>query len=220
MAAENLDRDGQVTFYIADSDGLHKLDHSGKQIWGKKDKIGERDIQIYKPGRNKASVIITRDIHGNIKYWGETGKLLKEVIPEIESHDLEIVYWPDDYHILAIGDYKIIIMNLDGKIAFQYKLKEDICQSFIHLLEIMDIRGVSVKLDPNKRPYLAVITKHRAALKKATLSIFSPAGQPVYWEMLNSSTGINTLKNPDGSESLLVGDGAKKVWIYNLKKSS
>ena len=106
--------------------------HSGKQIWKTRDNIDE--IQIYMPGRHKASVIITRDIHGNIKYWGETGKLLKEVIPEIESYDLEIVYWPDNYHILAIGDYKIIIMNLDGKIAFQYKLKEDICQSFIHYI--------------------------------------------------------------------------------------
>ena len=83
----------------------------------------------------------------------------------------------------------------------------------------MDIRGVPVELDPKKRPYLAVITKHRAALKKATLSIFSPEGQLVYQEMLNSSTGINTLENPDGSESLLVGDGAKKVWIYDEKKA-
>ncbi|MBM4147382.1 MAG: hypothetical protein FJ240_14105 [Nitrospira sp.] len=218
MSAGKFDRDGQVEFYIADSDGLHKLDHSGKQIWKTKDNVGERDIQIYKPGRNKPSVIITRDSHGNIRYWDATGKLLKEVIPEIESYGLEIIYWPDDYHILAIGDYKIIIMNLDGKIVFQYKLKEDICQSFVHLLEIMDIRGVPVRLEPKKRPYLAVITEHRAALKKTTLSIFSPEGQPIYREMLNSSTGINTLENPDGSESLLVGDGANNIWIYALNK--
>ena len=147
----------------------------------------------------------------------KAGKLLKEVIPEIESYGLEIIYWPDDYHILAIGDYKIIIMNLDGKIVSQYKLRGDIFQAFVHLLEIMDIRGVPVKLDPKKRPYLAVITEHRAALKKATLSIFSPDGQLVYREMLNSSTGINILENRDGSESLLVGDGAKKVWIYSMK---
>lgn len=208
--------DDKAEFYIADFDGLHKLDDSGKQIWKVNDKVGERDIQIYEP-KSMLPVTVTRSNNGNIRYWNESGQLTWEVIPEIESYGLEIIYWPDDYHILASGDYEIIIMDLNGKVSLQYKLKKDILPFFVHLLEIMDIRGVPVKLDLNRQPYLAVIAKHRAALKKSTLSIFTPEGQLIYQEMLNSTTGINTLINPDGSESLLVGDG-NKVWIYTMRK--
>ncbi len=218
MIAGKFDRDGQVAFYVTNSDGLHKLDYSGKQIWKTKDNTWEWNIQIYAQGWNKPPLIVTRDSSEKIRYWDRTGKLVTEVSPEVDSYGLEIIHWLNDYQILAIGDYKIIIMDLNGKVAFQYKLREDICQFFVHLLEIMDIRGVPVKLNPEKPPYLAVITKHRAALKKATLSVFSPEGQLVYQEMLNSSTGINTLENPDGSESLLVGDGSENIWLYSLNK--
>jgi hypothetical protein len=112
-----------------------------------------------------------------------------------------------------------MVLDLDGKVILRHRLQEDILQSFVHLLEIMDIRGTAVRFRSNEKPYLAVIAKHRAALKKSTLSIFSSEGKIIYQEMLRSSTGISALPNPDGSESLLVGDGAETVWIYDMRES-
>jgi hypothetical protein len=210
---------GETEFYIAYSDGVHKLDYSGREIWRTEDSIGEVNIQIYKTSADRPPIIVTRDSRERIKYWNTDGKLLREVIPKVESYGLEIIHWPDDYHILAIGEYEIIAMDLDGRVVFRHKLVGDLFPFFVHLLEVMDIRGVPIKLDAHKHPYLAIIAKHRAALKKSTLSIFSPEGNLIYQEMLNSSTGIATLDNPDGSQSLLVGDGATNVWIYNLKNN-
>jgi hypothetical protein len=139
-------------------------------------------------------------------------------VPESVIYGLEIVKWPEDYHILARTDYDIVVLDFNGKVILRHRLQEDIWQSLVHLLEIMDIRGTAVKFRSDEKPYLAVLAKHRAALKKATLSVFSPAGKLIYQEMLRSSTGISAFPNPDGSESLLVGDGAKNVWLYTLNK--
>ena len=106
-------------------------------------------------------------------------------------------------------------MDFNGKIVFQYKLEE---KDLLGYFRIIDIRGVPVKLYPGKKPYLAVITKFRASSGRAMLSVFSAEGKLVYQELIKSTRGINVINNPDGSESLLIGDGNKYVWLYSLKK--
>ena len=58
----------------------------------------------------------------------------------------------------------------------------------------------------------------KSATGKAMLSVFTPDKNLLYQEIINSSRGIATLTRPDGSESLLLGDGGRKVWNYEMAK--
>jgi hypothetical protein len=217
LVSGDLDRDGKLEFYIADYDGVHRLDESGREIW-KKGERWEEEIGTCMFIDEKRPSVVTKGSDGNIRFRDSAGDSIKEVAPESVIYGLEIIKWPEDYRILARTDYDIIVLNFDGKVLLRHKLQEDIWQSFVHLIEIMDIRGTAVRFRLNERPYLAVVAKHRAAIKRSTLSIFSPEGELIYKEMLHSSTGISALPTSDGSESLLIGDGEETVWIYNMRE--
>lgn len=218
MDAGDLDHDSKLEFYISDDDGIHKLNASGIEIW-KKAGIEGYDIQIFDKGGNIKPCIIIRGYDGNINYLDNTGHVLNVVMPEIKSSGLEIISWPENFNILAKTDYEIIVMSFEGRVIFKHELKKDLFKTFVHLLEIMAIRGIDVKLAKDEKPYLVVLTDFRAALGKTMISVFSPKGSLVYQEMLRNTRGINKLPNEDGSESILIGDD-ENVWIYSLKKNN
>jgi hypothetical protein len=218
MTAGDLDKDGQLYFYVADLDGLCKLDYSGKQIWRSDKMFWERDIQIYNPAPPQTPLIFTRGDDGNIRFWNKAGRLVKEVTPEIKIYGLEILSWPDKNHVLTNTINEIIVMGLDGRTVLRYKLGKNFFD-FYYEMKILDIRGVPVRFEPQNKPHLAVITDFSFPKNRAMLSIFSPEGELVYQEMLYSTRGINVIDNPDGSESLLVGDGAETVWIYQRRSN-
>lgn len=215
MTFGDMDKDGELEFYVADKDGLHRLNFLGEEIW--KTNLWEDYIDIYNPEGDKTPLVVTRGYDGNIRFYNDKGELLKEVKPRVPIYELEIVNWPHDYSILAktsnAYDY-ITIMNFKGEIIFQYKLEK---KDLLGYFEIIDLRGVPVRLDPLRKKYLSVIAKFRASSGRSMLSIFSPEGQLVYQELLNKTRGINVVENPDGSESLLVGDGTDNVWIYQKR---
>lgn len=222
MASGDLDRDGKLEFYVTDFDGLRKLDYSGKKIWRTGDHLWELDIQIYDPARDKTPLIVTSGVDEKIRFWDNEGKLVREITPERKIYNLEIIKWIEGYNILTNdGGNCILVMNFDGKTVYQYCYKKE-WHTKIPILrssyEIFEIRGAPVKLDVNKKAYLAVITDFRSYVSKTMLNIFSPEGQLVYQELLNSTRGMATVENADGSESLLLGDGAENVWFYELKK--
>jgi hypothetical protein len=210
MATGDIDRDGTLEFYIADIDGVHKVDYSGKEIWSTNDEVWEEDIQIYDPGSSKRPLIITRGSKGKIRFRDSTKKLIEEVSLRRRMYGLELVQWPDDYHILLENSPYIFVIDFNGKIILQYKLERD--------FYIKDVRGIHVKLDFQQAPYLAVIANSSSSVNRAMLSVFSPERQLVYQEVLYSTTGLNKIGNADGSESLLVGDGGEHVWLYTLNK--
>jgi hypothetical protein len=207
---------------VIDSDGLRKLDYSGKKIWRTGNHLWELDIQIYDPARNKTPLIVTSGNDWKIRFWNNEGKLVREITPERKIYNLEIIKWIDGYYILTNdGGNCILVMNFDGKTVYQYCYKKE-WYTKIPILrssyEIFKIRGTPVKLEANKKPYLAVITDFRSYVSKTMLNIFSSEGQLVYQELQNSTRGLATVENADGSESLLVGDGAENVWIYKMKR--
>lgn len=218
MASGDLDRDGIMEFYVVDYDGLYRFDYSGNEFW----KVNESrldDIQIYDPGTNAQPLTVANGFNSKkrnplIQYRDSSGRLVKEVIPKDVIFGLEFVKWPDEYNILTETSSQITIMDLDGNIIFKHKMKKD----FWGYMDVIGHQGVSVKFKANERPYLAVLTKYRQASKRSMLSVFSPKGELIYQELLISSDGISAIENSDNSESLLVGEGREKVWIYNASQ--
>jgi len=221
MAAGDLDGDGHLEFYVADYDGVHRLDYSGREIWRTYDGVWEEHIQTCNVGGSKTSLIITSGNRGMIRIRNYSGKLIKEMTPKMEVYSFEVVKWPDNCHILTNDGNRIIVIDLDGKIILQYEYEKEWFTKISFLrssFEIFDIRGVPVKLDAKEEPYLAVITDFRSYISRAMLNIFSPSGKLVYQELLNSTRAISAIDNPDGSQGLIVGDGPQNVWIYDKKK--
>jgi WD40 repeat protein len=220
MDAGDLDGDRETEFYVADLDGLHRLDYQGREVWKTLGQEWEVNVAIYKPESNDTGLAITRGNDGKIRFWNSSGRLVREVTPESGSYGLEVVKWGDHYYLLSESGSSIILTDFDGRIFFEYALEEINEEAHFRIrgMAIRDIRGVSVKFKPDKKPYLAVLTDFRAATGKAMLSVFTLERQLVYQEIINSSRGIAALKNSDGSESLLIGDGGKNVWIYEMAK--
>jgi hypothetical protein len=215
----DLDQDGKLEFYVADVTGLHRLDCQGKEVWKSSGQKWEEEIAIYNPEGVQNNFILTRGSDGTLRFRDSAGQLIKEIKPQESIFDISIVRWPDDdYHILSKKDYEVFLLDFEGKITFRYKFKPDIFPFYVHLLEIMEIKGIPVKLNAKRPPYLAVLTRFRTLIGSSMLSVFSPEGNLVYQEMLSNTGGINKILSPGGNESLLVGDTGGIVWKYYLVK--
>jgi hypothetical protein len=207
MVSADLDRDDKVEFYVADYDGLHRLDLNGKQVWKAGD-IWEEAIAVYDKGDRFPFVVTAGE--RRIRFWDSSGKLIKDIVPEVNIFQLDLIEWHDDIYILSAFSSDIILMDLKGKIHQHYKAGED--------LGVNAIRGVTVRFDRDTKPYLAMLTDFPSRVNKTMLTIISPDEQVVYRELLDSTRGIAVLADNDGSESLLVGDGERKVWMYQREK--
>lgn len=208
MINGDLDNDGKPEFYVTDVDGLKRLDEYGKQIW-KVSGGWQHKISIYEPTSTHIPLIATLGDDNKIRFWDNTGKLVREIFPERHIHTFELVKWLDNFYIISEESPYILIMDLDGKVIFFGKQEVN--------ARINDIRAVSVRLDIKAKPYLAVLSNFQSSIGKAMLSVFSPEGEIMYQELLNSTTGLAILPEDDESESLLVGDGSNIVWKY-IKK--
>lgn len=220
MVSGDLDRDGTLEFYVADYDGLHRLDSSGEEQWRTND-FWEWDVQIYQEEGANESQIITRGDDGKIRFRNNHGKIMKDIAPPERIYDIETVQWRNKIYLLAKDEDRcIILLGFNGKVILKYCYEQ---KWFFNLpfgnhFYILTVRGTPVKFHVDEEPYLAVITDFASYVSRTMLNIFLPSGELVYQELLKSTTGLNVIQNPDGTESLLVGDGTENVWLYTLNK--
>jgi hypothetical protein len=221
MIAADIDKDGAVEFYVADYTGLYRLDHKGDITW----KITNEkfsDVNVIRDKRFKRPRVIgltSGRNKGEFQIFDSEGRMVKRFSPEVQKYRFDIINWPDNEssYVLteSIGFRKcrMSVMDLDGEVIFDYQLKKF---PFYH-----GLRGVAVKFDKEEKPYLVVSARSRAANRLTRLTIFSPSGDLIYGETLQSwgLLCVNPSKQ-DKNEVLLVKDGARGVWQYGLEKSS
>jgi len=207
MAAGDLDRNGELEFYVATHGGLHQLNHLGKELWV----IGGfvHDVEVLYPGKDKIPLVVTINFDNQIQFRNYSGKLVRELNPRIQINDIELVEWPAPEHILTRSDSSFYIMDWDGNIAFKHNLNR----------HIYAIRGTSVHFKDNQDPYFAVVAKFSSTTGQAMLCIFSPDRKLFYKELINSTTGLLAISTPRSKrEVLLVGDGPGRVYKYILNE--
>lgn len=171
-------------------------------------------VDIFK--RHEATPLIMSRLSGNktqcILFLNDDGREEKCLEPNFDFHRIETVNWPDESHqnIFLMSYHGFIVMDYDGKRLFEYDGGKSV-------MDYMSVNVVSARLDKNEAPYLAVYIKHHHKVDRSTLLVFSPDKKLVYQEVFLMSRGLNRIKNKDGSESLLVSDGANKIWKYSKR---
>lgn len=213
MAAGDLDRDGLTEFYVATSEGLHKLDHTGKEReqWAKE--LWIHDVESFVLTEGNTRMLVTTDDQKRVRCYDYQGKLIREIKPRLKAqlYDIERCNWPTPNHILTFADKSLFVIDLDGNVVLKHKLP----------LFIMNIRGTAVRFNDNQEPWLAVIARGKTYSYRSMLCIFSPKGELAYEELVTMTTGIMAMPLDSSSrrEVLLVGDGQGAVYEYKLKEN-
>ncbi|MHA2039968.1 MAG: hypothetical protein ACW98X_26450 [Promethearchaeota archaeon] len=206
MAVGDLNNDKESEFYVATNNGLIKLNNKGEEIW----RQGEwaYDVEVYDPGNNELPYLITINHDSIVEFRNSHGTLVRNVKPPIDIYDIETINWPTPGNILTRYGSSLFVLNFEGEVILEYKLNKNIFM----------IRGTTIRLYNEIKPYLAVIAKFKSSSGKSMLCIFSPNGKLVYKELLNVTTGLSAIQTSSSKgEMLLVGNGPGKVYSYQAK---
>ena len=214
ITSGDLDKNGELEFYVATYDGLYQLDTSGKIVWKKSDTA--YDVAIFDPGESKDPLVVARcpqpilrGMH-YLQFRNYRGELIKEVKPKVDIMGIEFVQWPLQWNMVT-RNRNIYILDLEGNVVLQDKIG----------YAIFDHRATTVRFFEDQSTYLAVIGRLRARYHRAILCIYSPDGKVFYKEIIGKTTGLLAKKSPNSKcETLLVGDGPGMVYEYRpqLKK--
>jgi len=209
ITAGDLDKNGELEFYVATYDGLYQLNASGKKVWKKGNDVYY--VNIFDPGRNETPLVVTEKPHsifpGIINYLqfrNYKGELIREIKTKIKVMGIEFVQWPQDWHIVTRNN-NFYVLDLEGNVF----LKDEIG------FAIFDHRATTVRFFEDQSPYLAVVGRLRARYHRSILCIYSPDEKVFYKEIIGGATFLLSKKSPQSKcETLLVGDGPGKVYEY------
>jgi len=214
IASGDLDRNGELEFYVATYDGLYQLNTSGRILWKKGDTA--YDVAIFNPGGSKDPLVVARcpqsilrGIH-YLQFRDYRGELIKEVKPKVDIMGIEFVQWPLQWNMVT-RNRNIYILDLEGNVVLKDKIG----------YAIFDHRATTVRFFDDQDPYLAVVGRLSSRYHRAILCIYAPDGKVFYKEIIGKTTGLLAKKSPHSKcETLLVGDGPGKVYEYKhrLKK--
>ena len=217
MDSGDLDKNGELEFYVATYKGLHQLNASGKKQWNKGGWV--YDVNIFDPGDNKVPLAVTHCQDGHVQFRNYEGDLIREIKPKIKIYEqilgMELVEWASQWFIItsvpALLSSSICVLDLDGNVILRDKV----------VRSMYDLRTTTVKLYEDKDPYLAVVVRFAHSYDRSMLCIYSPDRKLFYKEIIKSTTGLLAKKKPGSKcETLLIGDGPGKVYEYRpqLKK--
>lgn len=223
-ASGDLDRDGELEFYVSSWDGLSRVDSKGQIVWERQIPTQSWYVEIFYPDDGSDPRLVVLSSRAVVHLYNRDGLLDKSVQLPQYVVELRLVQWPIDPHGLHfVGlirrEYSrdsLVVMDLDGQIKFEYVLPR--------LGPSLGLETTLVRFFENRPPYLAVLRGYRGtSAGLSRLSIFSLDGQLVYQEILGRSRGLLAarLRPHDGArEFLLVGDtDPNRVVMYRLKSS-
>ncbi|NCP04336.1 MAG: hypothetical protein COZ32_00840 [Nitrospirae bacterium CG_4_10_14_3_um_filter_53_41] len=215
MAAGDLNKDGELEFYVATWSGLDQLNSKGQKVWRMGDKVW--NVVSLDFSKNSVPLVVTVLDDEHMEFRNFEGKLVKRIKPDVTLEDLEPCDWPSAGNLLTSSRDSIYVLDQNGKTVFRHKLGQIIG---ITDNEIYRIRGTSVKLFEKQPVYFAVLADFSYRSNRSALCVFSPEGKLVYKEIVPSTTGIAAIPAFASSkaEVLLVGGGPGKVYKYQVAK--
>jgi hypothetical protein len=211
MATGDLNQDNLPEYYVAASN-LVQLNEKGEKTWEiSKKRLSYNYVEVLESLNGKKPLLVVSDLGDAVQFLDYQGKVIREIISEQRLSDFQILFWMDQALFLTADDNEIFLINLDGKIAFRYKLPH--CPTPIYRR-----RGVPLRLSDGKI-YLAIVADFSSVTGLSMLCLFSPDKELVYQELIKTTTGILAVKFPSSEgEILLVGSGPGRVYKYIERK--
>lgn len=212
MVAGDLDRDGEVEFYAATSQGLHKISSKGEKIWGRGGMVW--NVGIFSSPDNTSDYLLVRSNKSDsLEIYNYLGNFIRELNLEVRISDFKICNWPELGHFLARYQNTFYILDFNGKVVFQHKLDFG-----LNFHDISSINGVPVKLKNSNEIYLAIILQFRKWRNKSLICIISPKKELIYQEILPGDACLAVVPSAiyNNKEAFFVGDGLGKVYMYEM----
>ena len=220
----DLEGDGVSEFLVHHID-IHCVAEDGTLLWTKKkdDPGVSTDTAVYRePGSEKDlalhiySVNMRKRKELKALFFDYGGNLVRQVdLPHLYKVS-DIINWRGKMAYFGKAhrqrNRKFGIIGFDGEILFQYEENED-----VRPVHIVEARGAPVRLAKDSPPYLAVVARFHRKASRSIFYIFSPEGKLVHKEVIRTTAGLAVASNNNnGTEVILVSDGAGVLWSYSL----
>lgn len=198
MIAVDLDHDGTKEFYVADHEGVFRLDADGQIAWRSAAKSNYYLFTLPAEGERPAAVVTEQGM------WDCHGKELQRgVKSSVGTYMLQPVKWGDAY-CLASGETSsegghVFVFDQAGKTVFKQSIGD---------WGVNDI--LAVRFKPGEPPYLIVRGGRGAGSRMMSLSVFSHDGNLVYQEIRKSEALKVITDDEAGIDTLLLCTGGIK----------
>ena len=199
MIAADLDGDGTKEFYVADYDGVSRLDTDGKVVWRSANKAMNFYLFTLPAEGKRPATVVTE---GGI--WDCLGKNLQQGIKSsVDTYMLQPVKWGDTF-CLASGQTSgegghVFVFDLTGKTLF----KQSIGDWGVNAI-------LAVRFKSKEPPHLVVVGGRGGGSTLMELNIFAHDGTLVYREILPSEALMVIPNNATGVDTLLLCTGEIK----------
>jgi hypothetical protein len=226
MSAGDLDGDGIVEFCVAFSRSLACFDAAGEEIWreGEGDQYSGVAI-ISRDARQSGRVVslvtdLTEpsDAPVHLEVRDGAGQLLRRVsLPRDITQQFRVIRWPagtDAFAVLLRTSDGFALLDLEGQTLMEFALPSPTGGGY-------DIDGTVLRSgdQDSDEAYLAVLLVHFRLWDRASLLLFSGAGELVYHEVLGDGSAILSTqlsRSDDSADSLFVTDGPGRIVRYRL----
>jgi hypothetical protein len=198
MIATDLDGDGNKEFYVADYEGVSRLDKNGKLVWRTTSKMNFYLFTLPSEGKRPAAVVTENGM------WDCHGKSLQEGIKSsVGTYKLQPVKWGDAF-CLASGQTSsegghVFVFDLTGKTLF----KQSIGDWGVNQI-------LAVRFKPREAPHLVVVGGRGGGSTLMELNIFAHDGTLVFREIRKGETLVVIPNDATGMDTLLLCTGGIK----------
>jgi len=151
-------------------------------------------------GRPKASIFIIDHL----------GKQTSKLDLDTNFYNIEPVEWPKPGNMFVWAGSEFIIVDPVGKVWLRAQISDSI--------STFSSNVISVQLETDGDPYLAVLARGSSQIDRSQLTIFNPDGNVIYKEIMKKCIGLLPLKeSKTAAESILIYEKGT-LWAYSLSK--
>jgi hypothetical protein len=204
---------GQPRFYVCDNGMLYRLDERGQTVW-KVRADGARLLTLVRDAEGQEVTLATAHAGSrSLSLWSANGKKRGTITLPLAPYALSFVRSGDVSGFVARSANQLVLVDRDGRPRFRYSYRDVPVQH--------GPTAVLLRLEAGQPPVLAVRMQSSSATSRSVLSLFALDGVLLYQEYLKGGLALGLVAVPgEQRDRLLLGDGADKLWAYELAATS